>query len=309
MSPQSLTSNERPPNLELSVSVTSPRRLLVLRMQSHVTDLPHCTTGLGALAGRKLQSPACHAPRWFFVFSIAGSAPRVVVRACALTRIRLPEFLSRRPPRPPGRSRLTRVSSPPRCLPLSANRHAALRVAPPSGFGPPRTPGPRLRRGRPCSGPCRGSGTDVLHLRLTHAGSDARGARDPILDPSPMWPRIRAPSPQVGDSHSRPATLLRVIRDANSQPSGRRPPFQTLAPPPFGPGSEPLRVGDHRHSGPVVWDPSPQFSGRLPSAPISTCTHLRGVQNLRPLALLPNSVSPPLAARWWWFNCICFREG
>ncbi|XP_069448091.1 ATP synthase subunit delta, mitochondrial isoform X2 [Ovis canadensis] len=51
--------------------------------------------------------------------------------------------------------------------------------------------------------------------------SDARGARDPILDPSPMWPRIRAPSPQVGDSHSRPATLLRVIRDANSQPSGQ----------------------------------------------------------------------------------------
>lgn len=239
MSPQRLTSNERPPNLELSVSVTSPRWLLVLRVQSHVTDLPHCTTGLGALAGRKLQSLACHAPKCCLVCSSARSAPGVVVRACALARLLLPEVLSRRPPRPPGRSRLTGVSSPLRRLPLSASRHAPLRVAPPSGFGPPRSPGPPLRRGCRCSGPCRGSGTDVLHLRLTHAGSDVRGARDPILDPSPMWPRIRAPSPQVGDSHSRPAPLLRVILDANSQPSSRRPPFQTLSPPPCGPGSEP----------------------------------------------------------------------
>lgn len=253
MSPQRLTSNERPPNLELSVSVTSPRRLLVLRVQSRVTDLPQGTTGLGALTGRKLQSPACHAPRWCFFFSIARSAPGVVVRACALARIFLPEVLSRRPPRPPGRSRLTGVSSPQRCLPLSASHHAARRVAPPSGFGPPRTPGPRLRRGRRCSGPCGGSGTDVLHLCLTHAGSDVRGARDPILDPSPMWPRIRAPSPQVGDSHSRPAPVLRVIRVANSQPSDRGPAFQTLALSPCGPGSEPPTFRSETTSMPDLW--------------------------------------------------------
>ena len=43
----------------------------------------------------------------------------------------------------------------------------------------------------------------------------------------------------------------------------------------------------------VVRDPSPQFSGRLPSAPISTCTRLRGVHNLSPSTLLQNSVCPP----------------
>ena len=288
ISPQSLTSNKRPPNLELSVSVTSPRRLLVLRVQSRVTHLPQGTTGLGTLTERKLQSPACHAPRWCFVFS---SAPGVVVRACALARILLPEVLSRRPPRPPGPSRLTGISSPQRCLPLSASHHAARRVAPPSGFGPPRTPGPRLRRGRRCSGPCGGSGTDVLHLCLTHAGSDVRGARDPILDPSLMWPRIRAPNPQVGDSHSRPAPLLRVIQDANSQPSGRGPAFQTLALPPCGPGSEPPVLGSPALS--PYFDMHPSSRGSQP-------------EPLDPSAEF--SVSS-LEARWWCCNRICFREG
>lgn len=39
--------------------------------------------------------------------------------------------------------------------------------------------------------------------------------------PSPVWPRIRAPNPQVGDPHCRPAPLPRVVRDLTAQLSGR----------------------------------------------------------------------------------------
>lgn len=229
---------------------------------------------------------------------------RSVVRACALTRILLPEFLSRRPPRPPGRSRLTRVSSPP-ALPSAVRqpsccppRCSAVRVWAASYARSAAAPRP------PCSGPCRGSGTDVLHLRLTHAGSDARGARDPILDPSPMWPKIRAPSPQVGDSHSK-----------------------TRNPPPCDPGCELPTLGsetpvpDPRPSSSTVRDPSPfgsettgipdLWSGiRAPSSPGRLPSQL-----FRHAPIFAGSEPAPawpcceLSARWWWFNCICFREG
>ncbi|TKC40809.1 hypothetical protein EI555_007834 [Monodon monoceros] len=90
---------------------------------------PHLTTGLGALAGRKLQPPACRASRRFAVFNIAHSAPVVVVRACALVGILLPEVLERRLPRPPGRWRLGR-------LVRQARAYAEAAAAPAPAAGP-----------------------------------------------------------------------------------------------------------------------------------------------------------------------------
>ncbi|XP_024595771.1 ATP synthase subunit delta, mitochondrial [Neophocaena asiaeorientalis asiaeorientalis] len=98
-----LTSNERPQNLEVSVSFSA--RASGAPRAEPCNRPPHLTIGLGALAGRKLQPPACRASRRFAVFNIAHSAPVVVVRACALVGILLPEVLERRLPRPPGRWR------------------------------------------------------------------------------------------------------------------------------------------------------------------------------------------------------------
>ncbi|TEA33430.1 hypothetical protein DBR06_SOUSAS8010327 [Sousa chinensis] len=168
MSPQRLTSNERPQNLELSVSFSA--RASGAPRAEPCNRPPHLTTGLGALAGRKLQPPACRASRRFAVYNIAHSAPVVVVRACALVGILLPEVLERRLPRPPGRWRPAGVRPPLLCCPPSALHHAARCAPPPPRPGPPRAPGPRLRRGRRRPGPRRGPGTDVFHLRLTHAG-------------------------------------------------------------------------------------------------------------------------------------------
>ena len=244
MSPQRLTSNERPQNLELSVSFSA--RASGPPLAEPCNRPPHLNTGLGALAGRKLQPPACRASRRCVVFNIAHSAPGVVVRACALVGILLPEVLERRPPRPPGRWRPAEVCPPLLRCPPSARRHAARRAPPPPGPGPPHAPGPRLRRGRRRPGPRRGPGTDVFHLRLTHAGSDVRRAQTPFWTPhprpSPVWPRNRAPNPQVGDPHSGSAPLPRVVRDQTAQFSGRSsaPHFDVR---PSSRGSEPESLG------------------------------------------------------------------
>lgn len=227
---------------------------------------------------------------------------------------------SRQAPSP--RSPLASSSSPSRPLPLNRSELAS---ASPSAVRQPSCSPPR------CS---------AVRVWAASFARSASTPRLPLLRPLPRV-RDRCPSPsphprrfgrpRCSGPHSGP--LPHVAQDPSPQSSGRRLPLQTRAPPPCDPGCElptlksetpvpdplpssmwsgirapNLRVGDHPHSGPMVWDPSPQFSGRLPSAPISACIRLREVQNLSPLALLPNSVSPPLAARWWCFNRICFRE-
>lgn len=140
--------------------------------------------------------------------NVAGCAPGVVVCACALGG-----FLSHKSTRvvllalqaacfQPG------ISPPQLCYPPSTLSHVARYSAPPLGSWPSRAPGSRLRRGRRRPGLCSRPRADVLHLRLTHSGSNVPRAPDTFPDPAPallprLAPTLRSATP-VPDPHFNP---------------------------------------------------------------------------------------------------------